>query len=327
MPDVDMSTSHIKQVAFAALARFDDVMLWLGLTGGKNRGREYLPLNPKRGDHKPGSFTINRDTGKWMDGATGDKGGDLVALGAYLWGIKQGEAAARLRETLNMPQIASDTRARSGKYRAKPGGDRLSANVPKASHNMLQCVMPIPNDAPEPPSAHPRYGHPSRAWAYRGSDGRVNFYHWRFDLKTEGLRKQFSPLTLWRDNAGRYSWQWKAAPSPRPVFGLDALLARPRDPVCIVEGEKAADAAQQLLPGYVVITWQGGALAVGKADWQSLRGRTVILWPDADTPGLTAMQTLAEALQGVVASVQQVNLARFETRPGTTDRIALLICV
>ena len=88
-----MNATYIKQVAAAALMRFDEVMSWLGLSGGKNQGKEYLPINPKRNDHKPGSFAINRNTGAWMDGATGDKGGDLVDLAAWVWDVKQGEAA------------------------------------------------------------------------------------------------------------------------------------------------------------------------------------------------------------------------------------------
>ena len=53
-----MSTSQLfKAVGAAALARFDIVMDWLGLAGGRNAGREYLPLNPKRDDHAPGSLT------------------------------------------------------------------------------------------------------------------------------------------------------------------------------------------------------------------------------------------------------------------------------
>jgi putative DNA primase/helicase len=79
-----MSAAFIRTVAAAALSRFDQVADWLGLAGGKDQGREYLPLNPKRADTKPGSFTINRDSGAWSDFATGDKGGDLVSLCAYL---------------------------------------------------------------------------------------------------------------------------------------------------------------------------------------------------------------------------------------------------
>ena len=75
-----MTDNFIHHVAVAALARFDEVADWLGLSGGKNQGREYLPLNPRRSDHKPGSFTINRDSGAWSDFATDDRGGDLLDL-------------------------------------------------------------------------------------------------------------------------------------------------------------------------------------------------------------------------------------------------------
>ena len=69
--------SWIKRVAAVALERFDETMQLLGLHGGKRQGRDYLPLNPNRADHKPGSFSINLDSGAWMDGASGDKGGEL----------------------------------------------------------------------------------------------------------------------------------------------------------------------------------------------------------------------------------------------------------
>lgn len=91
-----MTGETIRTIAAAALARFDAVIDWLGIGGGKMRGPEYLALNPLRSDAKPGSFTINRNTGHWADFATGDKGGDLVSLAAYLRSEKQGAAAVAL---------------------------------------------------------------------------------------------------------------------------------------------------------------------------------------------------------------------------------------
>jgi len=38
--------------------------------------------------------------GAWADFATGDKGGDIVSLLAYLQGVSQSEAARRLRREL-----------------------------------------------------------------------------------------------------------------------------------------------------------------------------------------------------------------------------------
>jgi len=70
------------------------------LPGGRVQGREYVALNPTRNDQHAGSFRINLDSGKWADFATGDRGGDVVSLAAYLGGLSQVEAARRLANTL-----------------------------------------------------------------------------------------------------------------------------------------------------------------------------------------------------------------------------------
>ena len=91
-------------------------------------------------------------------------------------------------------------------------------------------------------------------------------------------------------------WQFKAPPAPRPLLNLNDLLARPTDPVVVVEGEKTADAAALLFPGQLITTWPSGCKAFNKADWSPLIGRRVILWPDADAPGREAMAKLAAKL-------------------------------
>ncbi len=48
------------------------------LPDGKARGGEFVALNPRRGDRRPGSFKINLRTGVWADFASGDKGSDPV---------------------------------------------------------------------------------------------------------------------------------------------------------------------------------------------------------------------------------------------------------
>ena len=67
------------------------------LPGGKIQGHEYIDLNPRRNDRTPGSFKFNTCTGKWQDFSTGDKGGDIIALWAYVKGIRQIEAARELQ--------------------------------------------------------------------------------------------------------------------------------------------------------------------------------------------------------------------------------------
>lgn len=238
MADNDM----FKQAAAAALARFDTVMDWLGLAGGKNSGREYLPLNPKRDDHKPGSLTIHRDKGAWMEGATGDKGGDLVSLAAYLWDCGNGDAAERLGKQLGIEVPARQKRARNN---ANGAGDTAAPQAPQkpvsepskpAAAADGVCLMPVPADAPAPPALHPRHGQPAARWVYVDQSGAVMFHHCRFE--PAGERKQFAPLSLWKMPGGRLVWKWKAPTEPRPLLGLDRLAAMPAAPVVVTEGEK-----------------------------------------------------------------------------------------
>jgi hypothetical protein len=72
------------------------------LPGGKRVGREYVALNPTRADKRAGSFKVNLASGKWADFATGDKGGDVVSLAAYLFGLRQSDAARRLADALGI---------------------------------------------------------------------------------------------------------------------------------------------------------------------------------------------------------------------------------
>ncbi len=293
-----MASSYIQRVAAAALADFDGAMSVLGLAGGKNQGREYLPLNPKRSDHKPGSFTINRDSGAWSDFATGDKGGDLVALAAYVWDCRQGEAAERLGAQYGIAKPNAQEQRQPGERQAANGTMQASAEKQAAADAV--CLMPIPDDAPPPPVAHSRHGKPAGRWAYRDAAGVVCFYHDRYEPK--GERKQFAPLSLWRSPDGRLAWQFKAPAAPRPLLGLPELAAAEAGcPVVIVEGEKARDAAAVLFDGQPVITWQGGAQAVSKADWSPLAGRECWLWPDNDPAGEKAMRDVAAALAAVKA--------------------------
>lgn len=72
------------------------------LPDGRTQGGEYVARNPRRNDRHPGSFRINLQTGRWADFATGDKGGDVISLAAYLADLSQGEAARRLAVMLGI---------------------------------------------------------------------------------------------------------------------------------------------------------------------------------------------------------------------------------
>lgn len=270
-----------KAIAAAALARADTLVgQWL--PGGKREGYEYKALNPVRGDRRPGSFSINLNTGAWADFATDDCGGDLISLYAYLHGMEQIDAARAVAGFVGI-DVPEKSAARKG------GKSKKTAIMPPAKKPDLklvertpwQPIVPVPEGVAPPPVAHIKRGKPSHTWTYRDAEGRVLGYVCRFETSDGG--KEVLPLT-WCHNAetGVFDWRWISFPEPRPLYGLDRLHAQPTATVLVVEGEKCADAGADELKELVVISWPGGGNAVDKADWQPLAGRKVMGWADCD---------------------------------------------
>lgn len=72
------------------------------LPDGQRKGREWVARNPRRADRNVGSFSVNLVTGRWADFATGDKGGDLISLAAFLGQLSQGDAAINVAAMLGI---------------------------------------------------------------------------------------------------------------------------------------------------------------------------------------------------------------------------------
>jgi putative DNA primase/helicase len=276
-----MTAPHVNKIDFkgiaAAVLASSETLVSELLPDGKRNGAEWTARNPTRDDRHPGSFKVNLDSGIWRDFSTEDGGGDLISLYAYLHRVDQGTAARELAERFG---LAGDTK--SGK-RPKSGND-------------WTAVLPIPADAPLPLAAHPHHGQPTKTWTYHDADGHPLFHVYRFD--PPDARKQFCPLCWCRSANGGMAWRWQAVTAPRPLYGLDRLAARPEAPVMVCEGEKAADAAGELLPDWIAVTSAGGAQAPKQSDWTPLRGRRVAIWPDHDEPGqryAAAVAKLAKA--------------------------------
>lgn len=312
-----MTPDNIRLIAARALSGMDSILAYW-LPGGKREGHEYLPLNPKRSDSSPGSFSVNLKTGKWGDFADGAKGNDLVSLVAYLEGCTQSDAAQRLAEFLNI-RIDNDTPERATRPQSRKDNMKASPDTPKpqetANDDGWRCVMPVPDGAPKPSDSHSRHGKPSVRYPYLNIDGRLNFYHDRYE-KPDGEKKQFSPLTLWQKGKA-LKWQFKAPPDPRPLYGLPGLVTYPDADCWIVEGEKAAIALETLLPNHPVLTWQGGSNATAKADYVPLEKRHCIVFRDNDPAGMKACRTLIDQLRAAhAASIRVLDIAKFERSAG-----------
>lgn len=177
------------------------------------------------------------------------------------------------------------------------GCDPLPPTPKPSTRKSFTAVTPVPFDAPPPPSEHSRLGKPSMTHGYHNEDGELLQHVYRFDPSTG---KQVLPLIYCTD--GNLSeWRYQALAVPRPLYGLERLKSS--DHVLIVEGEKTADAARRMLGFDIpVVTWSGGSNAVAKANWVPLAGKSVVLWPDNDSPGFKAAIAVADELAKVDAA-------------------------
>jgi uncharacterized protein (DUF927 family) len=169
----------------------------------------------------------------------------------------------------------------------------------KATKPRVTPVIPVPVDAPVCRWRHPALGDPVAVWGYHDADGQLIGYAARVEYVDDNgeRKKDILPITycnVQREGRSYFAWCCRGLPGPRPLYNLPQLITSPRAPVIVTEGEKAADAAPLLFPGYIGITSMGGACAAKKSDWTSLAGRVVVIWPDNDEPGRSYAAQVSE---------------------------------
>ncbi|PNG35305.1 DNA/RNA helicase, superfamily II protein [Pseudomonas protegens] len=297
-------------VKSAALKDIDRVLAhWLPNGKRVDGGKEYTAPNPTRTDKRAGSLKVNLSKGTWADFATGDKGGDLIDLVRYLDGGTDVEACNKLAELLSVS---------AGKAQAK-------STPAKSKSPEWIAILPIPAEAMSKcPAKHRQHGAPSKVWIYRDAQGQPVMVLYRFNLGPDEdgkPRKVFAPLTWCKRSDGQTTqWRWQGLPEPRPLLRLDELAQRIDAPVVLCEGEKAADAATELMPEYVATCWPNGSNSWHKADLLPLKGRSVLLWPDNDASGKACMDAIEPKLLELGAeSVQRVSFEVFKRKPTTKD--------
>jgi predicted P-loop ATPase len=139
-------------------------------------------------------------------------------------------------------------------------------------------VLPVPETAPPAKVRHTVRGEPLRVFSYRDADGALLGHVCRF-LASDGSPLHI-PLTWCRNHEDERAWRWIQFAPMRPLFGLDRLgAAQSDDHVLMAFDENAADAARELLPFLVGVSWPGGPRGMDQVDFSPLRGRTVWIWP------------------------------------------------
>ena len=196
-----------------------------------------------------------------------------------------------------------------------PVGGAAKARRRSSTKGGWSPIVPVPENAPRARAVHYNLGKPSATFSYRGPDRALLGYVYRFD--TGPGENEFWPRTFCENAAtGTREWRWKSWDVPRPLYGLDRISADKDAPVIVVEGEKAADAVENLVPGYIGVTSPGGSKAARQADWGPLADRQVVVWPDADDPGRDYAASAARALAGIAAAPVMIVTPPKDVAPG-----------
>ena len=111
-----------------------------------------------------------------------------------------------------------------------------------------------------------------KVWPYYDSDGLIDLFDIRYENE---LGKKAVISYVWN---GKY-FVMKGVPVL--LFNRHLIAQNPDTPILIVEGAKAAEAAEAI-PGFVPVTWNGGGKKCKQVDWSPLRDRVVYIYPDDD---------------------------------------------
>lgn len=242
----------------------------------KRNGREFVACCPFHGEKTP-SFSVNDSKGFYHCFGCGAHG-DVFDWLAKTSGMSLPDAVRHLSGNISLP----------------------AANVvplkPREQEEAEEwaAIVPVPDDAPDPPGAHPKHGVPVHIARYLDAAG--GLVGLVFRCEPPGERRQVPTLTYCQDRSGARRWQWKSLPKPRSLYGAELLSGPGR--ILIVEGEPKCEAARRMLgDAMIVVAWPGGANAAQYAEWSLLAGRDCVIWPDADAPGRNAAAQIAIQLR------------------------------
>lgn len=167
--------------------------------------------------------------------------------------------------------------------------EKQSATPQRETLKEKTPIIPVPADAPPCEFAIPDLGgKPTRLYPYHQANGALVGYIGRWNKTnpdTGETEKTILPICYCELPNGKRAWRSVGIPAPRPTYRLPDVLARPEAPILICEGEKAAEAAQELCPQFVATTPMHGAQSPHKTDWSCVKGRHVIISTDFDEAG------------------------------------------
>jgi hypothetical protein len=295
------------------------------LPNGKRVGSEWVALNPTRNDGKPGSFSINMNTGIYSDFATGDKGGDPIDLYVYLFGGTLLEAATEIGDILGVRRISNVSQLRPA--------SRDAATPTVSSRRVRELMTPdlsqrdpdsFPPRTPPDKDGKPRFVVAADEGPRAYSDEKRRHYYKAgvVPIKIKVMRNSGDALIWYRvsDN-GMDGWQFRKPAGFRDVAFIGHLdpfdPERLDEPVYWPEGEKDTDSVTN--KGALAATF-GGVGDGLPADCETyFAGRDVIVLADNDGPGRKHADEKAALVYPVAASVKVIHFPHLPPKGDVTD--------
>jgi hypothetical protein len=283
----------------AALSRGRSLVADL-VRGGKFHGDEYVVRNPRRDDQHLGSFKINCRTGKWVDFATGDRGGDIVSLFGFVRGISgQGDAARELAALLGVPFLKPD-------FNNGGGGQRHAAAKPQ--------VYDWGDTGPQK----------------RDDETRRHYYaSCGVAMKLKIKYRRQSGWTQWYrtfSNGVPSGWQASKPDKYKPIPFITAAFdpfdeELRHDTILWPEGEKDVENLSKLNVPAFTFGGVGDGLPEGIDAY--LKDRHIVILADNDEPGRTHAEEKAQRARAAgAASIKIVHFRELPEKGDVSDFIA-----
>lgn len=259
----------------------------------KRSGREWVGLSPFT-QERTASFTIypgKRGAQQFHCFSTGETG-DVIDLVRILDGVTfvqaceilAGHREPRRREfDRPPPREAFDPYARF-KFIEPP--EEIAF---RAGERTVPIWNPKRVDGNDVPQVHYT---PAAVYPYYWPNGRLMGYVLRIEFPhSEPGRKprKITPMIcwVWDRLTGEMGWSHFPFPEPRPLFNGENIEEACQ--LLMVEGEKVCTIAHKALQGRAVpLAYAGGKNAFDRTDMSQLKGRSVIISPDAGEGGLAA---------------------------------------
>jgi hypothetical protein len=284
-PRTDVDVQDIRARLHANPRSFVD---WL-FSGRAFIGRNEARIGNTQG--QPGaSLSIalsGKDAGLWRDHATGE-GGDLIELYRASMGY-----AANQNFVLSLKEIAKE-------YFGDPVEVERAQWQPTALERIEKKKATL---GTKPRADMLELGAPVATYPYYDLYSKIIASVVRYEPDGTRENKTFRPY-CYKTVDGTTKWIM-GAPELRPLYRLPEIALAPTVVLC--EGEGCATALASI--GIAATTAMQGAKApVEKTDWSPLHGKTVIVWPDNDDPGLEYGRKVAARLIALGCAVRFVQV-------------------